>query len=83
MIRNKRTGQLSENYAASVLEKKGYKIIARNYKTKQGELDIIAKDNDTICFIEVKTRSSKRYGLPQEAVDKKSLKRLKNSLSII
>ena len=41
----------------------------RNYKTKLGELDIVAKEGDIIVFVEVKTRSSRSFGLPQEAVN--------------
>lgn len=62
-----RTG---EDAAVDFLKANGYKIIARNYKTKLGEVDIIARDKDTYCFIEVKTRHSDRFGLPGEAVAK-------------
>lgn len=65
---NLNKGRLGEEEAVSFLEKQGYKIIARNFKTKLGEIDIIAKDKDTICFIEVKTRSSDKFGLPSESV---------------
>ncbi len=61
-------GKSGEEIAAGFLKKSGYKIILRNYKNRLGEIDIIARDKDTICFIEVKTRSSERFGLPQEAV---------------
>jgi len=61
-------GKSGEEFAVGLLKQNGYKIIARNYKTKLGEIDIIAGDKDTICFIEVKLRSSDRFGIPQEAV---------------
>ena len=61
-------GKSGEELAAELLKQNGYKIIARNYKTKLGEIDIVARDKDTICFIEVKLRSSDRFGTPQEAV---------------
>ena len=63
-------GKSGEEAAVDLLKKNGYNIIARNYKTKLGEIDIIAYDKDTLCFIEVKTRNSDRFGLPQEAVSK-------------
>lgn len=69
-------GKLGEELACSFLKKKGYKIIARNYKTKIGEVDIVAYDKDIICFIEVKTRYSDKYGLPQEAVFKSKQKQI-------
>lgn len=62
------TGKIGEELAASLLKDNGYKILARNYKTKLGEIDIVASDKDTLCFVEVKTRHSDRFGLPQEAV---------------
>ena len=61
-------GKAGEATALNFLKTKGYRILARNYKTKLGEIDIIAVDKDTVCFVEVKTRTSKRFGLPEEAV---------------
>ena len=61
-------GNKGEEAAVNFLKGKGYKILARNYRTTLGEIDIIAKDKDTLCFIEVKTRRSDRAGLPAEAV---------------
>ena len=61
-------GKSGEESAVGFLKKSGYKIVVKNYKTKLGEIDIIAHDKDTIAFIEVKTRRSDRFGLPQEAV---------------
>lgn len=63
-------GRVGEELAADFLKKNGYRILARNYKTKLGEIDIIARDKQTVCFIEVKTRQSSNFGLPQEAVFK-------------
>ncbi len=61
-------GKSGEESAADFLKTKGYRILFSNYKNKLGEIDIIAKDKDAICFIEVKTRLTDRFGLPQEAV---------------
>lgn len=63
-------GKSGEEAAVDLLKENGYNIIARNYKTRLGEIDIIAYNRDTVCFIEVKTRNSDRFGLPQEAVSK-------------
>jgi len=57
-----------EDEAADFLRKSGYRILARNYRTKLGEVDIIASEKGVLCFVEVKARSSQRYGYPQEAV---------------
>ncbi|MFA5356711.1 MAG: YraN family protein [Candidatus Omnitrophota bacterium] len=61
-------GGKGEQAAASLLKENGYKILFTNYKTRLGEIDIIAEDRGTICFIEVKARSSDRFGSPSEAV---------------
>ena len=67
-IYNKLKGQCGEDIASEVLKKKGYKILNRNYKNQIGEIDIIAKQKDTLVFVEVKTRSSEKFGIPSEAV---------------
>lgn len=59
-----------EGIAADFLRARGYKIIAQNYRTKLGEIDIIARHKDSYCFVEVKTRHSDKFGLPEEAVSK-------------
>jgi putative endonuclease len=61
-------GEQGETIAARHLKKKGYKILERNYRTKLGEIDIIASDKDTIVFVEVKSRRSWQFGNPKEAV---------------
>ena len=63
------TGKLGEDTATTYLKDKGFSILDRNYRVKNAEIDIIAKDNDTIAFIEVKTRKSLRKGLPAESVN--------------
>ena len=63
-------GKSSESMAAGYLEKNGYKILECNYKSRFGEIDIIATDKRTMCFVEVKSRSSCGHGLPKEAVDR-------------
>ena len=69
-------GKLGENLAVKYLEKQEYKILERNFKCKQGEIDIIAMDKDEIVFIEVKTRTNKKFGVPIEAVDRTKQKHL-------
>lgn len=62
------TGIGGEDLAVEYLIKKKYKILSRNFKTKIGEIDIIAKDKNVIVFVEVKTRTNDVFGLPREAV---------------
>lgn len=63
-------GKAGEDKAADFLAANGYKILKRNYKTRLGEIDIVARDKETICFVEVKSRTTERFGLPQEAISK-------------
>ena len=55
--------------ASRVLDRRGYEIVERNWTCAAGEADIIARDGDSVVFVEVKTRSSCDYGMPAEAVD--------------
>ena len=55
---------------------KGYAIVACNYKNYLGEIDIIAKEKQTLCFVEVKSRSSAAFGLPKEAVDARKQRKI-------
>ena len=62
-------GRNSEQLAVKYLEKKGYRILRRNFRTKKGEIDVIAEDGPWLVFIEVKARSSGLFGAPEEAVN--------------
>ncbi|QDR80448.1 YraN family protein [Sporomusa termitida] len=74
-------GDKGEQSAVVYLSKLGYKIIATKYRTKTGEIDIIAQDQDYVVFVEVKTRRSTSYGLPAEAVNlRKQQKIIKTAL---
>lgn len=67
--RRQRFGLACESLAVDVLKGSGYRILARNYRTKMGEIDIIARDGDTIVFVEVKARrDAGAYGHPKYAV---------------
>lgn len=70
-INKRHLGNKYEELASAYLEEKGYKIIERNFYTKFGELDIIAKDGDCLVFTEVKYRSFGETESAFEAVDKK------------
>lgn len=61
-------GKKGEKQVADYLKKQGCKVIERNYRTPFGEADLIAQDGDEIVFVEVKTRSSNRFGCGKEAV---------------
>ena len=61
-------GKLGENLAASELEARGYAIVARRYRTGHGEIDIIARDGETMVFVEVRRKSSDECGTAAESV---------------
>ena len=62
-------GKRGEERAATYLESKGFTILERNYRQPSGEIDLIARDGETLVFIEVKTRRSGSHGHPLEAVN--------------
>jgi putative endonuclease len=69
-------GPGGEKAAARFLEKNGYEILEYNYRVSGSEVDLIAKKDDTICFIEVKTRGSDDFGLPEEFVDRRKRQKI-------
>ena len=70
MVQNKRqTGAAYELKAEEYLIGNGYKILERNFRNRSGEIDLIAKKNGQICFVEVKYRTTSDFGNPLEAVD--------------
>jgi putative endonuclease len=69
-------GRTGEDRAAKHLAAQGYTILERNYTAPQGELDLIALDNGTLVFVEVKTRTSDAYGAPELAVDRRKQERM-------
>lgn len=75
-------GKIGEIKALHFLIKNKYKILEKNYKTKMGEIDIIAKKKKIYYFIEVKTRQTKEYGEPQEAVNFYKKRHIKNTAEI-
>lgn len=76
-MNNIQKGKLGETIACEYLKKHGYKIITKNWHySKNAEIDIVAEDNSTLVFIEVKTRKSLDYGHPFEAIDRKKLEKI-------
>lgn len=77
MGKNKVVGNLGEEQACAYLVSKKYKILARNWAKKFGELDIVAKKKNTIIFVEVKARGSLQFGSPCEAVDTRKQQKIR------
>ena len=69
-------GAWGEEVAVQFLQKKGYRIIARNFRIRQGELDIIASKGKFLAFVEVKTRKNDRFGAAREYITPAKQRRL-------
>ncbi len=69
-------GKTGEDLACRELERRGYAILARRYRTRLGEIDLIADDRGTLVFVEVKARADERCGSPAEAVTPRKQRRL-------
>ena len=72
----RKLGQLGEERAASYLEGKGYRILARNVRNWAGEVDLVARDGGTTVFVEVRTRRSRSHGTPEESITRAKARRL-------
>ena len=71
MRAQQRVGRWGEQAAAEYLEKQGYIVLERNFRTAHGEVDLIARQEKVLVFVEVKARSSNRYGMPEYSVTPK------------
>ena len=71
-----RAGRAGEDYTAGWLRRQGYRILARNWRCRQGEVDIIAQTGETVAFVEVKARRPGAMVSPLEAVDRRKQKKL-------
>ena len=69
-------GKTGEDLAVDELERRGYAISARRYRTKHGEIDIVARDGETIVFVEVKARTTTEFGSAAEAVTRQKQRKL-------
>src|SRR6266536_4997850 len=72
-----RRGARGETLACRYLKRNGYKVLFRNFRGRSGgEIDVVCRDNDTLVFVEVKTRAAEDFGRPFEAVDRAKRKRI-------
>jgi putative endonuclease len=69
-------GQWGENVAALHLESAGYAIVERNWRCRGGEIDLVARDGETVVFVEVKTRRGRDFGAPEEALTPRKAQKL-------
>lgn len=76
-MKKQNVGQLGEDLAVKYLKNNGYEIIERNYRYGHGEIDIIAKDNEMLVFVEVKYRRSLEYGTPENSITEYKKKQIR------
>jgi putative endonuclease len=75
-MKKQESGKLGEELARTELKKKGYKIIGTNYRCRRGEIDIVARQQDCLVFIEVRAKTGTAYGSPEESVTPQKKQRL-------
>ena len=76
------TGRMGEDLAVRHLEGKGYTIVTRNWRVREGEIDIIASQGDTVAFVEVKWRRNASFASPGESVTAKKRASLRRAASM-
>lgn len=81
MQNKRRVGAAQEARVADWMERRGYRILVRNFRCRLGEIDLIAEKNGCLVFVEVKYRSTGHCGAPQEAVDYRKQQRISNAAS--
>ena len=75
-MNRREVGRAGEDLAVQALTGAGYTILERNYRRRTGEIDIVAREGEVLAFVEVKARSSRRYGSPAEAVGRVKQRRI-------
>ena len=79
MTYQKRIGKIGEQIAADYLADNGYQLVGKNFNVPYGEIDLIELDGDMVVFVEVKTRTSKTFGLPEDSVTPAKLEKMQNA----
>lgn len=79
MAQHNNTGRLGEAMAVEYLSGKGFRVLHRNWRHSRWEVDILAEKDGILHFIEVKTRRTKKFGNPEDSVDKKKIQNLINA----
>src|SRR5512133_2566491 len=69
-------GHEAEGAAAAWLEAQGFRVLARNHRTKAGEVDLVCAEGETVCFVEVRSRATELFGTPAETIDRDKARRV-------
>ena len=80
-MKRRETGILGEKLARDFLKKRGYRILETNYRCPHGEIDIVAKDKDSLVFVEVRAKKSPEFGSPEESITPVKKERMKTTAS--
>jgi putative endonuclease len=75
-MKRKEVGELGEKVARNYLKKKGYSILETNFRCKYGEIDIVTKKNESLVFVEVRTKTGSNFGSPEESVTRSKKEKL-------
>jgi putative endonuclease len=78
MMKRRETGILGEKLASEFLANNDYRIIEKNYRCPHGEVDIITQQQDTLVFVEVRTKTSRQFGSPEESITPTKMEKLRN-----
>jgi putative endonuclease len=78
-MNKRKTGTLGEKLACDFLYRNGYDIVETNYHCREGEIDIIARQADTLVYVEVRTRTGRRFGSPEESITPLKMYRLRTA----
>ncbi len=78
-MKRKSTGALGEKLAQDFLKKKGYNILEANYRCREGEIDIVARQKDCLVFVEVRTKSNLEFGTPEESITTTKMRHLERA----
>ncbi len=76
-MKRSETGALGERIACDFLGENGYQILEKNYRCPKGEIDIVARQSDTLVFVEVRTKKSRRFGSPEESITPAKMEKLR------
>jgi len=79
MTYQKKIGNFGEKIAAEFLKEQGYHLLDQQYTTRFGELDLVMVDSGSVVFVEVKTRTNEKFGLPETSITQEKLERIQNA----
>ena len=80
-MKRRDTGALGERLAADFLKKKGFRIVETNFRCREGEIDIVARQKDYLVFVEVRTKTSDAFGLLEESITAAKQSRMRRAAS--